>query len=693
MIPHSAEDLLKKGDRIAVSNITGREASKVSVISQQYNSSIVGGWALGKGGETIEASVNPIPVFSTFDEMISKLPKKKRPNKILIYSPPEAVYGDIKEVVLHGKDFVETIFIVTENVSIEVTSKIYNLCRESQITVLGCNTLGMINVPDHIRIGAVGGDTPEETFKPGSVTVISNSGNMVNTISSYLLSAGMGTSFGISTGKDQLILFPLKEILRLVENDGHTRIIVLYIEPGGLYEHEALEMIQSKGFNKPLVVYVSGEIAEKYNVSLGHAGAVIGEQGSSSYCKKKEFEEYFQIPAFNSTKQYKKTEELKEILKRGIMVQALHQIPRAVSLVVQTLGYSKDRSSTHKLRLNPWFVNLGELGKKLPHDLDVSAGTIPEPYRRQVKIQNKSFPDSMIRQNMRNASHASSNNGKLLQIYGYSITDLMEKYTFSSALILYWTGELPASSFEEKLVDLTLMASLTNGPGTISAQGAKLSASAGNNPNTAMIATLASLGLIHGGNGSKAVSYLLDQFEGIEIKDPFSSSAIVEKVASKAASAFCKIRNSAKLAGIEYDRIPCLGQPFNNKEAVNYDPREQIIYKYIKDRNKYLIFLDFYHSLAIKIKEKGCTKKVLTVYVDAAIACVWLSICWTRLKDKQMTRKRAVDLPFLAFALGRAAGGAGEYLDHQDFGEKMDMRIPARECRSLTRERSLPKDE
>ena len=33
----------------------------------------------------------------------------------------------------------------------------------------------------------------------------------------------------------------------------------------------------------------------------------------------------------------------------------------------------------------------------------------------------------------------------------------------------------------------------------------------------------------------------------------------------------------------------------------------------------------------------------------------------------------------------------GEFLDHADFGTAMDMRVPARECRSLTRPRKLGK--
>ena len=53
MRAHTLCELLKKGDRVAVSNITGREASKVSEETQKYCGNIVGGWALGKSGETI----------------------------------------------------------------------------------------------------------------------------------------------------------------------------------------------------------------------------------------------------------------------------------------------------------------------------------------------------------------------------------------------------------------------------------------------------------------------------------------------------------------------------------------------------------------------------------------------------------------------------------------------------------------
>ena len=230
-------DLLKASDRVAVSNITGREASTVTVTSKKYCRNIIGGWALGKGGQTIDVSgAEPIPVFPTVKELMNSFPKKKRPNKVIIYSPPPAVYAEVKEVLDHGAGTVETLYVITEHVSIEVTAKIAKMCKEADIDVLGCNSLGMINTHDGVRVGAVGGKDPTGSFKPGSAAIISNSGNMVNTMASYLLSAGLGTSYGISTGKDVLILTPLKDLLELARDDDRTKIIVTYVEPGGLFE-------------------------------------------------------------------------------------------------------------------------------------------------------------------------------------------------------------------------------------------------------------------------------------------------------------------------------------------------------------------------------------------------------------------------------------------------------------------------
>jgi len=294
---------------------------------------------------------------------------------------------------------------------------------------------------------------------------------------------------------------------------------------------------------------------------------------------------------------------------------------------------------------------------------------------------------------MRNRSFASSNDGKTPRVFGVDLMRLMAERTFCESVILYWTGEEPRKPFEARLVEMTLTASLTNGPGTISAQGAKLATSAGNTPNTAMIATLATLGEDHGGNGRRAVKFLANIFRDTQMNDPYNPNHGLDLAAMALdyARKFRQIKDLAKEDGVDYERIPCLGHPVFANEPVNYDPRERVLSQYMAEHGIYNIFLDFYHKLAAALKEVGVASKVWAVNLDAAIACVWMGIAWPPLREGNMSFQRAADLPFLGFALGRAAGGAAEYLDHRDHGLPMDARVPVSECESLTPPQPLAK--
>ncbi len=691
MRARSFQDLLKGGDRVAVSNITGREASTVSVVSQQYCGNIVAGWALGKGAQSIDVpGGQPIPVYSTAAEMFEKLPRSNQPNKIIIYSPPEAVYGEVKGIIGHGKSIVETIFVITEHISVEVTAKIAQLCSRAEIDVLGGNSLGMINVHDAMRVGAVGAEDPSESFRPGTAAIISNSGNMVNTMAFYLLSAGIGTAYGVSTGKDTLILMPLKDLLELARDDPRIRIIVLYVEPGGLYEKEAVEMLRQTAYPKPIIAYVTGEILTSGSVTLGHTGAVVEGAETTAPAKMKLFDEYFGIEPFDPDTKYKKSQELVDSLTKGIRIRMLHHLPLAGKLIWDKLGLQRDFPPAKKLRLSPWFLDYKDLGRVLPSNLILHRAVIPRPYLSQVKLftQNK-LEMNPPKRDMRNASHASSNDGKVTRIHGHSLLKEMEKGCFVKSLIEGWAGE-EIRDFEAALVERSLIASLSNGPGTISAQGAKLSTSAGNAPHTAMIATLACIGDVHGGNGRRGVDYLLKVFMDSGLKDPYDRAHGIDLPAlvNKEVERFSRIRSAAKEAGTDYERIPCLGHPVFKAQAVNYDPRERVLAEYMERNGLYNIFLEFYHMLAVRLKQAGIARNVWAVNLDGAIASILLGICWEALNERRMTVNRARDMAFSIFAIGRAAGATGEFLDHQDFGLPMDMRIPVGECTALTR----PKD-
>ena len=685
-------DLLKAGDRVAVSNVTGREASAVTAASQKYCGNIVGGWALGKGGRMVEVPGGEnVPVFSTAQDLMKSLPQDRRPNKVVVYSPPAAVYGEVKEVVEYGRDTVETLFVITEHVSVEVTAKVAKLTSEANIDVLGCNTLGIFHAHEGGRVGAVGGDSPGESFRPGSAAIFSNSGNMVNTMASYLQSAGVGISYGVSTGKDVLILLPTRRLLELARDDERTKLIVLYVEPGGLYEKEAIEMLRATDYPKPIIAYVTGEILATRDLSLGHAGAVVEGGETSAAAKMKMFDDYFGIDPFGPGARRRKSKKLVEALGRGIRITALHLLPKAAALVCDSLGIHRDFRPKKPLVLNPWFLDFGRLGKRLPSKLVLHAGSIPEPYALQVaSLGRENLGARPSRRNMRNASHASSNDGASTRLHGRPVEEEMRKGSFARSLVLAWTGEPPQREFEAELLERCLIASIANGPGTISAQGAKLSTSAGNSPNTAMIATLACIGDVHGGNGRRAVEYLLRIFKDSGLEDPYGPNPGIdpEALAGKEVDRFSKIRSAAKEVGTDYERIPCLGHPVFRDKAVNYDPRERIVAEYLEGKGLRNVFLEFYHMLARRLHEVGIARNVWAVNLDGAIASVTLGLCWAPLKEKHMTVRRASDIAFLVFALGRAAGGAAEFLDHQDFGLPMDMRVPASETSALTR----PKD-
>jgi len=74
--------------------------------------------------------------------------------------------------------------------------------------------------------------------------------------------------------------------------DTRTQLVILYVEPGGSYEEEAIAYLKSLKCPKPVIVYVSGQFAEGRSISLGHAGAVVEGPSTTASAKMKMFDDY-----------------------------------------------------------------------------------------------------------------------------------------------------------------------------------------------------------------------------------------------------------------------------------------------------------------------------------------------------------------------------------------------------------------
>lgn len=228
---------------------------------------------------------------------------------------------------------------------------------------------------------------------------------------------------------------------------------------------------------------------------------------------------------------------------------------------------------------------------------------------------------------------------------------------------------------------------ITNGPGTISAQGSKgaVSADGPEQPNRVQInkgfiGFLTHTGFAHGGNGYEAAAFLIDQFKDTSLKDPDDAKHGVDlgKLATDYAKWYGGYKKEQKgLGHLEYAKIPCVNHPVFKGKDVNVDPREEYVSKLFKDKGLYNVFLDFYHHLVEGLFKAKVTKNVYCVNVDAVIAVILLKMLWSDYKKGDIKEEDIEWASFMAFLFGRMIGCAAEIDDHTNRGKNMDTRTPA----------------
>ncbi len=428
---YSLEELVNKDSRVCVINILGGESRKVTPVSHEYsNGNVVAGVQYGRRGE-LETKKGNIPVFRSIRDVMD--------NGItfdvgVIYLPPSAVSQAVAELVNFNPD-LKRIVIVTEKVSSYDSMAIRVICQEAGVDVIGCNCLGVANVWDHVRVGgALGGDKPEETLRPGSVAIHSNSGNFTTTISEYLRTAGFGISTAVSSGKDVYIHFALPEFLFAAQNDPRTKAIALYVEPGGYYEKQALDWIEERrfAFNKPIVVCVTGRWKKDLQRSCGHAGALAGG-GDDAISKEQWFDDYFGVGVFDP--------ENPVVSKRGVRIASIQDFPKAMHAVYAKIDEKPDFDATGDLSLKLW---ISDNVVKVPKELDLQVVQAIEPYNKQILEQNKQIGANYLRQSMADKSGASRMDKKtqVAHLHGKSILDL-SKYSIEENLYFSLAKILP----------------------------------------------------------------------------------------------------------------------------------------------------------------------------------------------------------------------------------------------------------
>src|SRR3972149_1650155 len=272
---------------------------------------------------------------------------------------------------------------------------------------------------------------------------------------------------------------------------------------------------------------------------------------------------------------------------------------------------------------------------------------------------------------------------------GVDNNELIAKWTFTEAAFLALIGRKPTT---DELFEFSMLLGLiiSNGPGTISAQGPKggVSADGPEQPervqlNKAFVGFLTHTGFAHGGKGYEAIAFLIDRFKDKDLQRPGGGNHIDVghrlPVITVAAEVMYKAKE--KSAGnIDYMKVPCVNHPVFKGKQVNYDPRERFVNSLFEEKGIYNIFFDFYHNLVRSLFDWKVSKDVYCVNIDAVIAVILLKIVWEAFNAGKMSDREVESAAFTTFLFGRMIGCAAEIDDHINRGRNMDTRTAASKC-------------
>ena len=585
---NSLADIATKEDRVCVLNILGNESRSVTPVSHEYSGgNVVFGTGPGRSGQVLETKLGPIPVYNSVKEARAAGHKF---NTAVIYLPPSGVKDGVAEVVRQNPD-LKKVIILTEKVSVQDARLIRAICQTNGVDIFGGNCLGVADAWNKVRIGgALGGNKPEESLAKGSIALFSNSGNFTTTIATYLLTNGWGTTTSISSGKDVYIHFAPREFFNALDNDSRSKGSVIYIEPGGYYEH-GLEI------NKPTVACVVGRWKAKLTKACGHAGSLAGS-GDDAMAKERWFMNYFGVNGIY-------TPEKPVFSKKGAIVINIAHIPEALTKVMELNGIKPDFAPKGNLSLKCWFGN--NQGLNLPKELDVRVVAAAAPYNEQIEAISRHIGAQYPRQTMKDASGASMMDAKtqVTKVYNVSVLDASRK-SLEENLVFSLLKEYP----DEYARDLANLAfnSYVNMHGDAAIIAADASRDAENSPNTTLSSAIAIIGKGRVKKAISAASLLLDIFQHTKIQSPTDS-----------------FDYSAILKGLKPEQKDLL-------KADKNDTRADLMLSRAGDKS---VFIKFIRDAA-----DGRPSS------DAMLAAIWMSLGWGALVRKKISKATIINLPW-----------------------------------------------
>lgn len=250
--------------KVLVQGITGRTGRIQTRLMLEYGTQIVAGVTPGKGGQ----KVHGVPVYDS----VKEAKEQHHIGASVVFVPAKFA----KETCFEAIDArIRLIVLVTEHTPVYDAMQIKAYAKANGTWVIGPTTPGIISPVHRTKIGIL----PGNVFCPGNVGLISRSGTLTYEIAANLCGVGIGQSTAVGIGADPVVCTSLVDILKLFNEDGQTKVVVIVGEVGGSEEETAAQFIGEK-MSKPVVAYVAGRSVPP-GKRMGHAGAIV-ERGKGS---------------------------------------------------------------------------------------------------------------------------------------------------------------------------------------------------------------------------------------------------------------------------------------------------------------------------------------------------------------------------------------------------------------------------
>ena len=184
----------------------------------------------------------------------------------------------------------KSIMITAEGIPERLARGMNAHARSLGVTVIGPATVGAI-APGAFKIANVGGTieniVQSKLHRAGSCGLVTRSGGLFNELSNIISLNADGIAEGVAIGGDRFVGSVFIDHLLRMEANPEVKYMLLLGEVGGVEEYKVIEAVKAGKIKKPIIAWCIGTIAKHYDsgVQFGHAGASANDDRETAETK------------------------------------------------------------------------------------------------------------------------------------------------------------------------------------------------------------------------------------------------------------------------------------------------------------------------------------------------------------------------------------------------------------------------